>query len=676
MSDIVLERLQRALRGVVAGGERSRVITETLEGAVDAARASGGVLLALVDGQPTVVGRTGTDGAAATEAARAAMLSGRLTRRRFGGDPLLAVAQPVRSGSRIVGALAVAGPGRTLDPAPLPVFADLATLALACRPAGGEIVTPTPTPSDVLTAVATVAAQLDRPSVLVRTLAAAEELFGTRAGCCVMADAEGLVATAGGRAVVAHQVGMDRERLRSLSTDQRFIELFAVGETAVLPRDHPLIAAVGRPGETAVVLPLSADGRLLGHLLLLLPTAPDGATVALLGAFTSHVALALRAAAVLRRLVEHDERLVGVVHSITDPVVVVDPAGRFVTVNGAAAELFGLAGAFEVGQPVSGRLAHPGLEELLTRDTDTTVELLLGHPARLYRAGTRRIVSSDRRLLGRALVLQDIAKEREADQLKSDFVAVIGHELRTPLTVVQGYATTLRRRWERMTDEMRITAFESLEHNADRLERLIEDMLFVSGITDQAPALQLGPEDLGPVLDQCSGGRIVVRHPSHPMTLPLDREKLEQVLRHLLDNALKFSTGSVLLEATPVAGAVEISVTDTGPGIFSGDIPHLFERFRQLDGSNTRDEGGTGIGLYIARRLVDMMGGRIWCESRLGVGSRFIFTLPVLASGRVDTGVAVSGSEPSTWAAKIEGHGTPAAPADRVRAPGGAGPRA
>ena len=173
MSDIVLERLQRALRGVVAGGERARVVTETLEGVVDAARASGGVLLALVDGQAAIVGRTGTDAAIATEAAKAALLNGRLTRRRSGGDPLMAVAQPVRSGNRIVGALAVAGPGRTLDATALPVFADLATLALACRVGGGEIVTPTPSPADVLAAVASVAAQLDRPSVLVRTLAAA-----------------------------------------------------------------------------------------------------------------------------------------------------------------------------------------------------------------------------------------------------------------------------------------------------------------------------------------------------------------------------------------------------------------------------------------------------------------------------------------------------------------------
>src|SRR5438876_5515369 len=262
MSDIVLERLQRALRGVVAGGERARVVTETLEGVGDAARASGGVLLALVDGQAAIVGRTGTDAAIATEAARGALLNGRLTRRRSGGDPLMAVAQPVRSGNRIVGALAVAGPGRTLDASPLPVFADLATLALACRTGGGEIVTPAPSPADVLAAVASVAAQLDRPSVLVRTLAAAEELFGATAGCCVMADKDNLTATGRmRRAVVAHQVGLEREHLRLLSNDASFVALFAATEPRILPSDHPVIAKLGRATDAAAVLPLLADGR-------------------------------------------------------------------------------------------------------------------------------------------------------------------------------------------------------------------------------------------------------------------------------------------------------------------------------------------------------------------------------------------------------------------------------
>jgi PAS domain S-box-containing protein len=408
----------------------------------------------------------------------------------------------------------------------------------------------------------------------------------------------------------------------------------------------------------------------VGHLLLFLPDPPDAATGALLAAFAAHVALSLRAATVQRRLIEHEEALVAVVHSVPEPVLVVDHDGRFVTVNGAAAELFGLAGPFEVGQPVAGRLGDNALEDLLSADADTSTELLAGHPPRLYRATTRRMLSSERRMLGRVLVMEDVSKEREADQVKSDFVAVIGHELRTPLTVVQGYASTLRRRWDQLSDEVRSTAFENLEQNADRLERLIEDLLFVSGIADTSPPLELGPENLGPLLDQCAGGRIVVRHPVEPLTLALDRRKLEQVLRHLLDNALKYSSNSVLLEAVRVQGAIEISVTDTGPGIFSGDLPHLFERFRQLDGTATRAYGGTGIGLYICRRLVEMMGGRIWCESRLGVGSRFAFTLP-RSIDAATAGLPDATANGQTW-----GDGPVAAPADRVRASGGARPRA
>jgi signal transduction histidine kinase len=100
------------------------------------------------------------------------------------------------------------------------------------------------------------------------------------------------------------------------------------------------------------------------------------------------------------------------------------------------------------------------------------------------------------------------------------------------------------------------------------------------------------------------------------------------VLHHLVDNALKYSDGEVVIELTDRGDELEIAVIDKGPGIFSGDVPRLFERFFQLDGASTRAHGGTGIGLYVSRRLVEAHGGKIWCESRLGVGSRFAFTLP------------------------------------------------
>jgi len=127
---------------------------------------------------------------------------------------------------------------------------------------------------------------------------------------------------------------------------------------------------------------------------------------------------------------------------------------------------------------------------------------------------------------------------------------------------------------------------------------------------------------------QVETDRVVVTVPARPVDVPVDEDRLDKVVRHLLANALEYSEGQVVLELVDRGDAVEVSVVDEGPGIFSGDLPHLFERFRQLDGSATRAHGGLGIGLYLCRRVVEALGGRIWVDSRLGVGSRFTFSLP------------------------------------------------
>jgi signal transduction histidine kinase len=105
-----------------------------------------------------------------------------------------------------------------------------------------------------------------------------------------------------------------------------------------------------------------------------------------------------------------------------------------------------------------------------------------------------------------------------------------------------------------------------------------------------------------------------------------DRRLLERVLDPLLDNALRYSDGPVTVEIADRGETFEIAVVDAGPGIFSGDIPGLFERYHPLDGSPVRR--GSGISLYTCRRLVELMGGRLWCDSRLGIGSRFALRLP------------------------------------------------
>ena len=476
--------------------------------------------------------------------------------------------------------------------------------------------------TDFLDALAGVASDLDGASVLVRVFDAAERLFGAHAGFCAVFE---------GQAVrIPHFRGLDREGLREASRHPEFKALLTSPGLRVDPPTHPAVALLSNGVDTAVGLPLYADGRRLGHLVLLLGETPDAALRAMLTSFATHVALALRSAQLYRRVGDKEEQLTSVVHCMANPVLVVDEAARFVLINGAAAELFSIAAAFELGQPVAGKLGHPVLEELLiAQGQGSTTEVVLGEvEPRVYKASARRVMSSGGRALGRVLVLDDITKERETDQVKSDFVAVIGHELRTPLTVMKGYLRTLVHRGETLDSHVRELALKAIESNADRLQRLIEDVLFVSAVETGRSNLHLEDVDLGVLVDAVVQERVRVKRPRKDLTLGLDTAKVQQVLHHLVDNALKYSDGEVVVEIQDHNDEVEVAVIDKGPGIFSGDVPRLFERFFQLDGASTRAHGGTGIGLYVSRRLVEAHGGKIWCESRLGVGSRFAFTLP------------------------------------------------
>jgi signal transduction histidine kinase len=594
-----------------------RLLHEALTGAVQALGGRQGLLLGMADGVPIDLASTGAIPATVREAAEAAVSANRLSRRRDSESGLQAVASPVRVGTRTVGAIAIGGDLGAVDPLVLGLFVDAAGLVMAHKPPASTASVP-----EFLDALARVAADLDRSTILVRMFDAAERLFGARSGFCALFEPEG--------ARIAHFRGVDRERLRDATHLPEFKELVTAPVLKVEGPTHPVVARLTDGAETAVALPLVAAGSRIGHVLLLLGEEPDAAGRALLTGFANHVALTLRSAELRRRLHDRDEQMASVIHSMPDPAIVVDEAGRFLMVNGPAGELFHITGSFEVGHPVAGQLGQPLLEAMLNGDDhrDGQVEVAIGHPPHVYRATVRRIHSSDGRALGRIMVLDDITTEREAAQIKADLVAVIGHELRTPLTIMKGYVRTLLRKGNEIDERARSMALTALDTNSDRLERLIEDLLLMSAIETSRPQLHLETVDVAAVVGERVSERVQIRRPRSELPVMVDRPKLDQVLSHLIDNALKYSEGAVVVEVVDRDEDVEISVTDSGPGIFSGDIALLFERFQQLDGSSTRAHGGTGIGLYLCRRLVEALGGRIWCESRLGVGSKFAFTIP------------------------------------------------
>lgn len=616
MQEGVVQYLAQVLRGLSGGADPLRLLSDTVAGAVAAAGGRHGIVVGMVDATPSVVAAAGATSKVLMDTAQAAMAEGRVTRGRDQATGSGAIAAPVRIGQRTVGAIAVGGDPLRLDGAPLPLFADAAGLALARRPSVGQC-----SVEEFSDALVTVGSDLDLAAVLTRLFEAAARLFGALGGFCVVPDGDGWR--------VAHYQGISAADLRAAARHPEFRGFVASANLRVEPPTHPVVAGLVSGAETAVSVPLVAGGRRYGFLVLLLADSPAPATQVALCAFANQAATILRASEMGLRLRDHEQRLASVVHSSPNPMLLLDERGKFVLVNGAAAELFHLPEAFAVGQPVVGRLGHEALERLVAEEGEGQLEVLLGTPPdRLYLAVTRRIRAPGGRDLGRIVVLQDVTKERETDKLKDDFVSVIGHELRTPLTVVKGYVKMLARKGSALDPASLETAVTALASNTGRLERLIEDLLFVSAIESRRPTLDLQAVDISEVLDEFSGDRIVVKRPRRPIAVQLDRQKLDQILHHLLDNARKYTDGEIVITVVDRDEELEIQVDDSGPGIYSGDLPQLFERFRQLDGSSTRTQGGTGLGLYICRRLVELQGGRIWCESRLGVGSRFAFTLP------------------------------------------------
>ncbi|MGH9152024.1 MAG: sensor histidine kinase [Acidimicrobiales bacterium] len=482
-----------------------------------------------------------------------------------------------------------------------------------------------PSPEALRDVLRRLAAETDPPTLTVRMLQGAEELFGAASGLCAV--------WTNGSVRVAQFRGMGRDRLVDASRHADFRSFLSGDEPRVDRPSHPVVAMLAAAGEVAVGLPLLGGGRRLGHLVLFVGAEPSAADRALMEAYASHAAVCLLAAQLSASSEDHEQRLASLAHAVAQPVVLVDERGCLVGANGAAAGVFHLAPGFEQGHPVAGRLGHPVLERMLASGRETGAEVVIGtDEPRVYRATVRRLRGADGRVTGRALVLHDVTGERQAEALKDDLVAVVGHELRTPVTVVKGYVQTLARRGESMSAERRAQALGAVAVNVARLERVIEDLLFLSAVQDRPADLDVRSSDLARMLDRFAGERVEVRAPDRPVEVAVDEERLDKVVGHLVANALEYSEGRVVIELADRGDAVEVSVSDEGPGIFSGDLPHLFERFRQLDGSATRAHGGLGIGLYLCRRVVEALGGRIWCESRLGVGSRFTFSLPRTAA--------------------------------------------
>ncbi|MDO8473327.1 MAG: ATP-binding protein [Dehalococcoidia bacterium] len=411
---------------------------------------------------------------------------------------------------------------------------------------------------------------------------------------------------------------------------------------------------------SALRLPIVARGKAIGTLQFgtVARTRAFSEEEMLLGqAFANHLASAIENARLHERTVRERATLESIINGMTEGLAVIGNDRRVAYFNRAAESLVGANAADLVGhdigvlQSLLGRRATDP-EALRVRWADARdrldetpkfeIELMTGVGKRVVEATIFR-VGDKASLSGTGALIRDVTREREVDRMKSEFVATVSHELRTPMTAIYGFSELLLMRATGLPENQRMWV-ETIYKESKRLTDIVEDLLNVSRIEAGRLSLNLGPVALeqlvADVVERLKSG-----HAHHPLnvniavTLPevqADRDKLQQVLYNLVDNAIKYSPrgGPVAISAQHMRdeGKVVVSVADKGIGISDSEIPRLFSRFHRVERLETTGIRGTGLGLYIVKSLVEMMGGRIWVESRLNEGTTFFFSLPVAAS--------------------------------------------
>ena len=244
------------------------------------------------------------------------------------------------------------------------------------------------------------------------------------------------------------------------------------------------------------------------------------------------------------------------------------------------------------------------------------------------------------------LVARDITRRKRIDLAKSEVISAVAHELRSPLTSVKGFTSTLLHRWDRFDDETKKHLLVTIESDADRVTRLIGELLDVSRIEAGRLQLRRHPIDVTAIAQKVAG-RLAPTTDTHKVLTHLsadfpkvnaDPDKIEQVLTNLVENAIKHTeSGTVTVTAVVEADKARVSVADEGEGIPREHRLAVFGKFYRR-GGRAGSPSGTGLGLYISKGLVEAHGGRIWVEEAPAGGAVFVFTLPV-APGETEVAV-------------------------------------
>jgi PAS domain S-box-containing protein len=373
------------------------------------------------------------------------------------------------------------------------------------------------------------------------------------------------------------------------------------------------------------------------------------------GTFANHASVSMQRARLFGEIDEQRSRLSAVIDNASDGVALVGADGVVASWNPGMARLtnrtetsvlgrsldrafagkcpdgsdFTIAGAFD-------QLDRMGSSDHLTLDVELVLADGSTRDASLSLSAVRAPSGACEYAV---LVARDITERREVQLAKQDFIATVSHELRTPLTPIKGFLSLFLRPDFQMDKSQQRVIFGQMLDRANQLERLVEDLLSTSRMEHGEFSLRPEPTDVALVVERAvedlasASGRAISQYSSGvPTRAMCDPARLQQIVANLLSNADKYSPAGkpVVVHMLYEPGEVEIAVQDFGSGIPEDQQVEVFEPFRRLGDHLTRKTRGCGLGLHIARRLVESMGGRIWLESRVGQGSTFHVTVPAL----------------------------------------------
>jgi K+-sensing histidine kinase KdpD len=487
--------------------------------------------------------------------------------------------------------------------------------------------------------------ELDLDKLLARILRIAIEMLAGQAGLIALKDQEGWrVATAHGIAPAFLSY------LTPLLAEENVREL-DVRELNRMLQELTYTASMGLLNGTG--LPLATHGQVIG-VIFIFRNYPDLFTQndrILLQSFADQAAIAVFNAQLYGQVSYEKQRLDALLDSAADGILILNADLTIERVNDAFERIYGKTHDELTNVPHDEIIRWVGepqgatLNESIANGWPLTPNATLyvegdldrnAHPPIPVGVTYAPLLSQDGKLRNVIVSVRDITHFRTADEIKATFISIVSHELRTPVTLIKGYASTLRRddaRWDKSTISDSLAV---IEEEADRLSKMIDDLLDASRL--QAGGLSLSRADVSlPIIAKRVAERFAMQSNKHtiitdfPDNFPIilaDETRVEQVIINLVSNALKYAhKGEIKVTGRVHPEQVVICVSDEGPGIEAKDLPHIFDRFYRSTKA-VKHTKGAGLGLYLARAIVEAHGGRIWADPKPDTGARICFSLP------------------------------------------------